>query len=447
MKGKATKTIDAMLSDSDESSSEVVVPKKAVKAKKKVVKPVSDDESSSDDVELLKQKTKRVADTKKATKTSDLPKAAKKAAKKQESSDDESSSEVVAPKKVAKKAPVKKQESSDDESSEVVAPKKVAKKAPVKKQESSDEESDDESSEVVAPKKVAKKAPAKKQESSDEESDDESSEEVQQVKQTPKPVPAQNESDCMELFVKNLGWKTEENSLGSFFGTYGDVQSVKILYDKQTGRSKGLAFVGFSSRSEAQAALDDAANLNCDGRLLQVSFSDQKPPRDNNSFGGNQGGFGGNQGGFGGNRGGNYNSGPKHTIFVGNLGFKSTEMSVKKFFQGCGNVMDVRIAKNEEGRSKGFCHVDFDTPEAVETAKGKAGQELDGRELRVDASTPRQGGGAGGRGGFGGGRGGRGGFGGGRGGRGGFGNPMDRAKKSGGIIANPNAVVTFSDDD
>jgi len=242
----------------------------------------------------------------------------------------------------------------------------------------------------------------------------------------------------MELFIKNLGWKSDEQALGNFFGSYGDVQNVKILYDRETGRSKGLAFVGFSARSEAQAALDDAANLTLDGRLLTVSFSDQKPQRDNNQ-GGNRS-FGGNQQ----PQRSNY-SGDRHTIFVGNLGFKTSEQNLRKFFADCGNVVDVRIAKNEEGRSKGFCHVDFDAAESVETAKGKAGQELDGRELRVDASTPRQGGGAGGRGGFGGrgGRGGRGGFG----GRGGSMNSFDRAKKSGGIMQpSANAVVTFNED-
>ena len=419
-KAKATKNIDAMLSDSD--SSEEVKPKKvATKAPaKKVVAKDSDDDSSSE-VELLKNKSKRPVEAKKEEKTSALPKA-KVAAKKVESSDDESSEEV---KPKAKAAPVKvaakKVESSDDESSEEVKPK--AKAAPVK----------------VAAKKV-------------ESSDEESSEEEAKVVAKPTPTPKAPESDCAELFCKNLSWNTDENILGEFFGKYGEVTNVKVLYDKMTGKARGLAFVAFSSRAEAQKALDDAANLEIDNRLIQVSFSDQKPERP--AFGAPQGG---NNRSFGGQN--NYNQdrpqrsnfeGERHTAFVGNLGFKTNEGSVRKFFSDCGNVVDVRIAKNEEGRSKGFCHVDFDSSEAVEKAKTKAGQDLDGREIRVDSSTPRQGGGdRGGRGGFRGGRGGdRGGRGGFRGGRGGFGgNPMDRAKKSGAIISNPNAVMTFDDDE
>jgi len=306
-----------------------------------------------------------------------------------------------------------------------VVPSKAQAKV-VKKAADSDESSDEES--------VPQKSQAKKVDSDDEES----------IKTAPKTVARDQESTsaCAELFCKNLSWNTDENLLGEVFGKYGEVVNVKVLYDKMTGKARGLAFVEFSSRASAQKAIDDADNLNVDGRTVQVTFSDQKPERPAGNFGGNaRGGYsGGNdRSSFGGNRGGNNSyGGEKFTAFVGNLGFKTNEDSVRRFFADCGSVVGVRIAMNEEGRSKGFCHVDFDTSEAVEKAKGKAGQDLDGREVRVDASTPRQGGGD--RGGF---RGGRGGM---RGGRGGFnGNPMDRAKRSGAMISGANAVTTFDD--
>ncbi len=440
---QAVKNIDAMLSSDEDEQPKKVQTKVAAKPTKATKAPVkdSDDESdSSSSVEILKNKTKRPsdADTKKAA--SALPKAQAKAAPKKVASDsDESSEEEVKKPVVAKKAAPKKVASDSDESSEEVVKKPVvAKKAAPKKVASDSEES---SEEVV--KKPATKAPAKKAESSDEDEDEEP------VKVQPKATPKVEESGCSELFCKNLSWNTDENLLGEFFGKYGEVTSVKVLYDKMTGKARGLGFVAFASRADAQKALDDADNLNVDGRTIQVTFSDQKPerPQGGNNFGGNRGGYGGdrggNRGGYGGDRGGDRGGnrdfgGEKFTAFVGNLGFKSSEQSVRKFFSDCGSVVDVRIAKNEEGRSKGFCHVDFDSNEAVEKAKAKAGQELDGREIRVDASTPRQGGGRGG--GFGG-RGGRGGFDrGGRGGRGGF-------NKPGSMRANPGAVQTFDDDE
>ena len=409
-KQQAIKNVDNLLSDSD---SEEVKPKKTVTkavvpAKKATVKD-SDDDSSSD-VEILKNKTKRPVETKKPV--------AKVAAKKVDSDSDDDSSEA---KPVAKK-PVAK-----------VAVKVVAKKA-----ESSDEESSEEAK-PVAKKPVAKVA-AKKVDSDEESSEEEAK---PAVKAVAKPVAEESNSGCAELFVKNLSWNTDEAKLGEFFSNYGEVVNIKVLYDKNTGKARGLAFVEFSSRASAQKAITDADNLNCDGRVLQVTFSDQKPERP--AFGAPaRGGFNDRRGGnsFGGDRPQRSNfDGERHTAFVGNLGFKTNEGTIRSFFGDCGNVVDIRIAKNEEGRSKGFCHVDFDSAEAVEKAKAKAGGDLDGREIRVDASTPRAGGD---RGGFRGGRGGdRGGFRGRGGDRGGRGNKRGMGMGD----RNPNATTTFNDSD
>jgi len=351
---------------------------------------------------------------------------AKAVPKKVESEEDSSEEEVKTKKPVAKAVP-KKVESEEDSSEEEVKTKKPVAKAAPKKVESEEDSSEE-------PQKVAPKKQPKKQED-----DEEEEEEVAKPQKTQnKPTPQASNSTCTELFVRNLAWSTDENSLEKFFSNYGTIYSKKVLVDKMTQKPRGLGFVEFSTREEAQAALDDADNLNLDGRLIQCTFSDEKPERTGGAP--NKGGY---QAGNGrSNQRSNY-QGEKHTAFVGNLSFKATEQSVEKFFQSCGNVVGVRIAKNEEGKNKGFCHVDFDSAEALQGALKMAGQQLDGREVRVDASLPREGGQ---RGGFGGGRG-RGGFGGGRGGRPQF-NPMDRAKKSGALsVANSNAVKTFDDDD
>jgi len=404
-----------------DSSDEEEVKKPAAK---KVVakKQESSDEESSEEVKKPAAKTN-------GNKATVVP--AKKVAKKQESSDEESSEEVKKPaaKTVPAKKVAKKQESSDEESSEDVKPvaKKPAAKVAAKKEESSDEESD----EIVPAKKAPVKQPAK-QESEDEDEED-------NIVQVKKPVQqqfnkpqnnygAESDDGHSELFVKSLSYNSTEDSLYEYFGKYGTVENVKIVYDRETGKSRGFGFVKFATRKEAQACLNDASNINVDGRQVTMTFSNEKPEKPAGGF------SGGNQ------RGGNNNfGGEKFSIFVGNLGFRTTEAGVSKFFQDCGTIVGVRVAKHEDGKARGFCHVDFDSKEAVEKAKAKAGQELDGREIRVDDSTPKQGGGS--RGGFGGGRG--------RGGRGGSsGSYMDKAKKSGALIqTNGNAVKTFDDDE
>lgn len=272
-----------------------------------------------------------------------------------------------------------------------------------------------------------------------------------------KPDQAEVQEGHNELFVRNLAYKTTDDSLFNFFSAYGTVTKTKVL-TKPDGSSKGIGFVEFSSNEEAKAALDDAANLNVDGREVQVNYSGQKGGDTGNRGGNKSDSWGGNKGGagsWGGNsRSGGGDGGDKHTAFIGNLSFKTNEIALKKFFKECGGIVDVRIAKDRDtGKIKGFAHVDFESADGLQQAIAKNGSELEGRELKIDASANKSGG-SGGRGGYGGGRGGgRGGYGGGRGGgRGGYGrgggDPMQRAQKSGAIVQNSgNNVKTFNDDD
>lgn len=393
-KVKATKK-EQILSDSD--SEDVKVTKKPVQTKTRTKSNASD---SSASVNLAKKKApvKKPADSDSESDKPVTKKPVKKVAK--QDSDSDSS-----PKKPVKKAvPTKKAKDSDSDSDS--SPKKPVKKsAPVKK--AKDSGSDSDSSEVKPVKKGS--VPTKKQESDNE----------------------NEEEGHTELFVKNLSWKADENMIRKHFSKFGTVSNVKVLTDKMTGKPRGIAFVNFEKHSQAQKAIDGAGEL--DGRDLQCSFSNDKDGNKNN-----------NNNSFGGNRGGDRPqqsfSGDAFTIFVGNLGFKTNENTIKKFFSSCGNIVGIRIAKQEDGRAKGFCHVDFDSSDSVEKACALAGQDLDGREIRVDKSEPRkprEGGFS--RGGDRGGRGGRGGFGG-RGGRGGFDRP------SHGHMGGQGKKTTFDED-
>ncbi len=114
------------------------------------------------------------------------------------------------------------------------------------------------------------------------------------------------------------------------------------------------------------------------------------------------------------------------TVFVGNLAWAATEDDVAAFFEDCGTVVGVRMRYNDDGRPKGFCHVEFDSVEAAAHAIGKHSQSFMDREIRVDSAEerPNRGGGGGGFGGSFGGNGG-GGFGGGGRGGGGRGGDSD----------------------
>jgi nucleolin len=395
-------------SSSDESSDDEPVQKKAP-AKKPVAKKVvesSSDESSDDEPVQKKAPAKK-------------PVAKKPVAKKAvESSSDESSDEEPVKKAApAKKAPAKKAvESSSDESSDEEPVKKAApaKKAPAKKavESSSEEESSEE--EPVKKAAPAKKAPAKKEESSDEEEEEEEEEEepvkkqeIKSVLKTPAPVQSNQE---FEVKVRGLSYDASQQDIQTFFSSFCEVSYVKLVTDRTTGRSRGLAFVKVPSKDDLDKAL---AQNRCEhmGRYLIIEQSEGVQQRPQNNFQSP-------------NKPDNAHlKGVAQTLFVGNLSFNTTQDSLWAFFDQSGGVTDARVAKDQDGNSRGFGHVDFDTPANAEKALSMAGQQLDGRGIRCDLSQPKERGAGGNRGGsFGGGRGGRG-------GRGGFNNDFKAQNK------------------
>ena len=108
-----------------------------------------------------------------------------------------------------------------------------------------------------------------------------------------------------KLYVGNLAFQTTSQQLQELFAQAGTVQSASVVEDRDTGRSRGFAFVEMSSEEEATAAIDQFNGKELGGRQLKVN---EAKPRENRGggFGGNRnGGFGGNRDGGRGNYGGN----------------------------------------------------------------------------------------------------------------------------------------------
>ena len=95
-----------------------------------------------------------------------------------------------------------------------------------------------------------------------------------------------------KLYVGNLSFNTSTQDLETMFGEAGTVQSANIIEDRETGRSRGFAFVEMSSKEEATAAIASFDGKEIDGRNLKVN---EAKPRENSGGGG-----GGGRGGYGG---------------------------------------------------------------------------------------------------------------------------------------------------
>jgi len=109
----------------------------------------------------------------------------------------------------------------------------------------------------------------------------------------------------MDIYVGNLPYTATEEDVTGLFAAYGPVDRVKIITDRETGRSKGFAFVTIGDQAQLNAAIEALNGYDYQGRALRVNASEPKEPRP-----GGGGGYGGERrsssGGGGGYKGGGY---------------------------------------------------------------------------------------------------------------------------------------------
>lgn len=84
-----------------------------------------------------------------------------------------------------------------------------------------------------------------------------------------------------KLYVGNLPYSSTEDSLKSHFSKAGSVVSVKIITDRETGRSKGFGFVEMDSDASASSAISLLDGQELDGRAIRVTEAKPQEPREN----------------------------------------------------------------------------------------------------------------------------------------------------------------------
>ncbi|HEX8264087.1 MAG TPA: RNA-binding protein [Pyrinomonadaceae bacterium] len=107
-----------------------------------------------------------------------------------------------------------------------------------------------------------------------------------------------------KLYVGNLSFRTTSEDLQEYFGQAGTVTAANVITDRDSGFSRGFAFVEMSSDDEAASAVTMFNGQELDGRSLVVNEARPREEGGGGGRGGDRGGFGGGGGGRGGNRGG-----------------------------------------------------------------------------------------------------------------------------------------------
>jgi len=198
--------------------------------------------------------------------------------------------------------------------------------------------------------------------------------------------PPKQSDPAATLFVGNLPWSMDENGLREFFSGHSPA-TARVIFDRESGRSKGIAFVSFGSPEEANRASSELNGKEVDGRPVRVELRlppgekapyTERPKREfapRASFGDR----------------GDRPPRPRQEnddrkLYVGNLAWAVDQLDLEDIFKEFGPVESALVVMDREtGRSRGFGFVVMSTKDAAEKAKKElSGANVDGRTIVVD---------------------------------------------------------------
>ncbi|KAI3960073.1 hypothetical protein MKW98_016797 [Papaver atlanticum] len=171
-----------------------------------------------------------------------------------------------------------------------------------------------------------------------------------------------------KLYFGNLPYNCDSAQLAGIIQDYGSPEMVEVLYDRNSGRSRGFAFVTMSSVQDCNAVIENLDGREFGGRTLKVNFSDKPKPKEP------------------------LYPETDYKLFVGNLNWSVTSESLIQAFQEYGDVVGARVLYDgETGRSRGYGFVCYSSKQEMDAALVSLnGMELEGRALRVSLAQGRR---------------------------------------------------------
>ncbi|KAL5990331.1 hypothetical protein ACLOJK_011229 [Asimina triloba] len=148
-----------------------------------------------------------------------------------------------------------------------------------------------------------------------------------------------------KLYFGNLPYNCDSSQLAGIIQEYGSPEMIEVLYDRDTGRSRGFAFVTMSSIEDCHAVIEKLDGSEYGGRMLRVNFSDKPKPKVP------------------------LYPETEYKLFVGNLSWSVTSEALSEAFQQYGNVVGARVLfDGDTGRSRGYGFVCYSSQEEMDAA-------------------------------------------------------------------------------
>jgi len=174
------------------------------------------------------------------------------------------------------------------------------------------------------------------------------------------------------IYIGNISFEAKESDIREAFAELGIVQKVQMPLNRNTGLSRGFAFVAMSNADDHGAAIAALDQTEICGRTIYVNESLPKEEVAKNKK--------------------KYNDQQKKQkskIYVGNLNFDTTMESLQAAFEEFGEVIDCFIPTDFDGNSRGFGFIQMDEENLNKAIEGMNRRELDGRTLNVNISLPK----------------------------------------------------------
>lgn len=158
-----------------------------------------------------------------------------------------------------------------------------------------------------------------------------------------------------KLFVGGLSWETTDKELREHFGTYGDIESINVKTDPNTGRSRGFAFIVFA-KSESLDKIMAAGD-----HVINNKKVDPKKAKARHG-----------------------------KIFVGGLSTELSDEDIKNFFSQFGTIVDVEMPFDKiKNQRKAFCFITFESEQVVNELLKTSKQTINGKDVDIKKATPK----------------------------------------------------------